>query len=178
MMSVGTKTSAARKVMRVATMFTGVAACGAVFTPTAVAGTAQKMGQDTETGCVGNSKSGVCIALIGGGNHVSSVSGHWYGGTGCHFGHVSASLDGFQVYAYNRAGRRVPAWAKATAWLSSISGEPVSSVSAGTARPAQSSLGFGFCRRSTATSWRNTSSSASFEAASSAIQPTGRMNIR
>lgn len=35
---------------------------------------------------------------------------------------------------------------------------------ASTARSAQSSLGFGFWRRSTATSWRNTSSSASFDA--------------
>ena len=34
---------------------------------------------------------------------------------------------------------------------------------ASTARSAQSSFGFGFCRRSTATSWRSTSSSASFD---------------
>ena len=52
---------------------------------------------------------------------------------------------------------------------------------ASTARSAQSSLGLGFCRRSTATSWRSTSSSASFDAAehaSSAIHPARRTNIR
>ena len=48
---------------------------------------------------------------------------------------------------------------------------------ASTARSAQSSLGFGFWRCSTATSWRSTSSSASFDAAeraSSAIHPASR----
>jgi len=50
-----------------------------------------------------------------------------------------------------------------------------------TARSAQFSFGLGFFRRSTATSWRSISSSASFDAAeraSSAIQPTKRTNIR
>jgi hypothetical protein len=50
-----------------------------------------------------------------------------------------------------------------------------------TSRSVQSSLGFGFCRRSTATSWRSTSNSASFDAAeraSSAIQPVRRTNTR
>ena len=45
----------------------------------------------------------------------------------------------------------------------------------------KSSLGLGLCRRSTATSWRSTSSSASFDAderASSAIQPVKRTKIR
>jgi hypothetical protein len=48
-------------------------------------------------------------------------------------------------------------------------------------RSAQSSFGLGFCRRSTATSWRSTSSSASFDAAeraSSASHPARRTNIR
>jgi len=52
---------------------------------------------------------------------------------------------------------------------------------ASTARSAQSSLGRGFCRRSTATSWRSTSISASFDAAdraSSANQPVRRTNTR
>jgi hypothetical protein len=50
-----------------------------------------------------------------------------------------------------------------------------------TARSAQSILGLGFCRRSTATSWRSTSSSASFDAAeraSSTIQPVRRTKSR
>jgi hypothetical protein len=34
-----------------------------------------------------------------------------------------------------------------------------------TIRSGKSGLGFGFCRRSAATSWRSTSSSASFKAA-------------
>jgi hypothetical protein len=49
------------------------------------------------------------------------------------------------------------------------------------ARSAQASFGLGFCRRSTATSWRSTSNSASFDAeerASSAIQPVRRTKIR
>jgi hypothetical protein len=49
------------------------------------------------------------------------------------------------------------------------------------ARSARSSLGLGFCRRSTATFWSSTSSSASFHAAeraSSTIQPDRRTNIR
>ena len=52
---------------------------------------------------------------------------------------------------------------------------------ASTARPGQSGFGCGFCRRSTATSWRNTSCSASFEAGdrvSRAIQPAGRTKTR
>lgn len=52
---------------------------------------------------------------------------------------------------------------------------------ASTARSAQSSLGLGCWRRSNATSWRSTSSSASFDAderASSAIHPARRTNIR
>jgi hypothetical protein len=56
-----------------------------------------------------------------------------------------------------------------------------STSAASTARSAQSSFGLGFCRRSTATSWRTTSSSASFEAAeraSSIIQPVRRTKIR
>lgn len=51
----------------------------------------------------------------------------------------------------------------------------------GNARSAQSSLGLGCWRRSTATSWRSTSSSASFaadERASSASHPARRTNIR
>jgi hypothetical protein len=54
-------------------------------------------------------------------------------------------------------------------------------MAARTARSAQSSLGLGFCRRSTASSWRSISSSASFDAAeraSSAIQQVRRTNIR
>jgi len=50
-----------------------------------------------------------------------------------------------------------------------------------TTRSAQSSLGLGCWRRSTATSWRSTSSSASLDAddrASSAIHPARRTNIR
>ena len=49
-----------------------------------------------------------------------------------------------------------------------------------TIRSAQSSWGLRFCRRSTATSWRSTSSSASFDAAdraSSTIHPARRTNI-
>jgi hypothetical protein len=49
------------------------------------------------------------------------------------------------------------------------------------ARPARSSFGFGFCRRGTATSWRSTSRSASFDAgerASNAIHPPRRTKIR
>jgi hypothetical protein len=49
---------------------------------------------------------------------------------------------------------------------------------ASTIRSAQSTWGLRFCRRSTATSWRRTSSSASFDAgqrASSAIHPVRRM---
>jgi len=52
---------------------------------------------------------------------------------------------------------------------------------ASTARSAQSSYGFGCCRRSTAISWRSSSSSASFEAeecANSAIHPARRTKIR
>ncbi len=52
---------------------------------------------------------------------------------------------------------------------------------ASTARSAQSSFGLGFCRRSTATSWRKMSSSASLaaaERASKAIQPVMRTKIR
>ena len=52
---------------------------------------------------------------------------------------------------------------------------------ASTARSAQFSLGLGCWRRSTATSWRSTSSSASFEAvdrASSTIHPARRTNIK
>ncbi len=52
---------------------------------------------------------------------------------------------------------------------------------ASTARSADSSFGFGFGRRSTATSWRRTSSSASFEAverATRVIQPVRRTKIR
>jgi hypothetical protein len=52
---------------------------------------------------------------------------------------------------------------------------------ASTARSAQSSLGLGCCRRSTASSWRSTSSSASFDAgerASNANHPVRRTNIR
>jgi hypothetical protein len=50
-----------------------------------------------------------------------------------------------------------------------------------TIRSAQSSFGLGFCRRSTATSWRSTSSSASFDAAeraSNAIHPVRRTKNR
>ena len=50
-----------------------------------------------------------------------------------------------------------------------------------TARSAQPVPGFGFCRRSTATSWRSTSNSASFESAEragSTIQPAIRTKIR
>jgi hypothetical protein len=49
------------------------------------------------------------------------------------------------------------------------------------ARSAQSSRGLALVRRRTATSWRSTSSSASFDAverASSTIQPTSRAKIR
>jgi len=64
----------------------------------------------------------------------------------------------------------------------SLSGLGSSRVkAASTARPAQSSLGLGCWRRSTASSWRNTSSSASFDAddrASIAIHPTRPTNIR
>jgi hypothetical protein len=49
------------------------------------------------------------------------------------------------------------------------------------AEAGQSSLGLGFCRRSTATSWRSTSSSVSFyaaECASHAIHPVRRTKNR
>jgi hypothetical protein len=95
--STRTKIPAARKAMRVATVFTGVATLGAAFTPAAVAGTTQRMIRNTETGCIGSGKSGVCMGLHGGGNFVSSVGGHWYGGTGCHHGHIWASLGGFLI---------------------------------------------------------------------------------
>lgn len=52
---------------------------------------------------------------------------------------------------------------------------------ASTAWSAQSSLGLGFCRRSTATSWCSTSNSASLEAeerASSTIHPARRTKIK
>jgi hypothetical protein len=72
-----------------------------------------------------------------------------------------------------------PAGSSAPAWRAA------GPMAASTARSAQSSLGLGFCRRSTATSWRSTSSPASFDAeerARSAIQPflagtPGRLSV-
>jgi hypothetical protein len=54
-------------------------------------------------------------------------------------------------------------------------------IAAKNARSFQFNVGLGFCRRSTATSWRRTRSSASLEAderASNAIQLSSRMKIR
>ena len=47
-----------------------------------------------------------------------------------------------------------------------------------TARSAQSSFGFGFCRRSTATSWRSTRSSASFKPKSVPATPSSQSGGR
>jgi hypothetical protein len=94
-MKSGIKKTRAARVMRVATVFTGAAACAVTFAPAATAGTAQPTAAhpgylrqgirpNTETGC----NSHVCTGLYGGGQYVSSVNGHWYGGTGCHLGHI------------------------------------------------------------------------------------------
>jgi hypothetical protein len=91
------KNAMSGKKMRVATVFSGAAACAVAFTPAAMAGTGQPavthlagplrqgITPDTETGC----NSHVCVGLYGGGSYVSSVNAHWFGGTGCHLAHIN-----------------------------------------------------------------------------------------
>jgi hypothetical protein len=92
------KKAASTKRMRVATVFTGAAACAVAFAPAAAAAAeshAVAMPGDqsrlegfvphapkvfTATGC----QSHVCIGVYGGGLYVSHVAMHFWGKSGCH----------------------------------------------------------------------------------------------
>jgi hypothetical protein len=111
-MKSGIKKTGSARVMRVATVFTGAAACAVTFAPAATAGTAgpaaahpgylrQGIRPDTETGC----NSHVCTGLYGGGAYVSYVNGHWYGGKGCHEGVIHWYSPGADPYY---AGTYIP----------------------------------------------------------------------